>query len=186
MKLIATHNSGTGERSRNWLFSLMTPFARCQDLNITGQYNAGCNYFDLRVRWIDNDWRICHGLWQSDRTLSDVLDELTYLSFEANKPFITIFYEGRFPSDYMQMAFLDDMHEYKKEYPQIEFVIFGVKKPEWTNLVVLKDVPYISKFPKILGWKALIPIPRFWNQFVKYEFNEEKYTMIDFLTPKQD
>jgi hypothetical protein len=30
-------------------------------------------------------------------------------------------------------------------------------------------------------WKRYIPIPRILNKFVKYELNEETFTMIDFV-----
>ena len=59
MKKIATHDSATGERSKNWLNALGKVFAQTQTKTIKEQYEAGVRYFDLRV---DKDLVLCHGL----------------------------------------------------------------------------------------------------------------------------
>ena len=47
---IATHNSGTGEKSGGWLSRLFFIFAKCQSKTLVEQYNAGVRLFDLRIR----------------------------------------------------------------------------------------------------------------------------------------
>lgn len=184
MKLIATHNSGTGEPSKNWFYRLMTPVAKCQVFNIEEQQREGCRYFDLRVRECDDEghYRLCHGLWKSKTTLHEALQLLTEVSYKDDKPIVTIFYEGSLDDEEHEQWFLADMMRYKKEYPNVEVAIVGVKKPVWHNLVVYKDIPIRSDFAKITGWKALIPIP-FLHWCFRHEpaFNNDVYTMVDFL-----
>lgn len=183
MGLIATHNSGTGERSRSWYHALMTPIARCQTLTIAEQYEQGCNYFDLRVR--DDGYGkyyLCHGLWESRTTLSDALLTLTQVSFEGDKPIVTIFYEGRFYDSDHEQYFLADMQGFINEFKGIDIVILGVKKPEWKALREFKYVPMVSKFAKIVGWKCLLPFPFLWWAVTPHPiFNNEEYQMVDFL-----
>lgn len=184
MKLIATHNSGTGEPSKNWFYRLMTPIAKCQFGTIAEQYMHGCSYLDLRVRECDDSghYRLCHGLWRSKTTLDEALQTLTELSIEHDRPIVTLFYEGSLTDEEHQQWFLADMMRYKKEYPNVEVAIIGVKKPTWHNLVVYRDVPIYSDFAKITGWRAFIPFPILhWYFRHSPAFNNDVYTMVDFL-----
>lgn len=183
-KKIATHNASSGEPSRSFWHHLMTFVAKCQTLSIAEQYEVGCTYFDLRVREIDwqGHYRLCHGLWESKTTLHDVLDTLTLASFEGDKPYVSIFYEGRFESEFHRLKFIDDMLDLRNQYKNVEFVVIGVKKPEWKELQRFSDVYAISKFTKIVGWKVLFPFPFFWWAITPdTEFNDYEYQMVDFL-----
>ena len=75
MKLIATHDSATGEKGKGILSWLGTPFAKTQSKTIKEQYEAGCRMFDIRVKLIDNEWYCAHGLWRTKRTAYDKLEE---------------------------------------------------------------------------------------------------------------
>lgn len=46
--MIATHNSGTGERGGGLLSLLLTPFVRCQSKTLVEQYKSGTRLFDIR------------------------------------------------------------------------------------------------------------------------------------------
>ena len=48
--MLATHNSGTGEKSGNLVSSLFSIFSKCQNKTIKEQYDAGVRLFDIRVR----------------------------------------------------------------------------------------------------------------------------------------
>lgn len=78
---IATHNSATGEVSATWVDALLVPFARCQSKTIREQYEAGCRYFDVRYKYSDRKgYYVCaHGLWESKRSLRDVIQEIDEL-----------------------------------------------------------------------------------------------------------
>ena len=184
MQLIATHNSATGERSKNWFCRLMTPIARCQALTIEEQYHEGCTYFDLRVRRSrDGSYRLCHGLWQSGKTLGKVLDELNRCSrMCASHPKVTVFYEGKLKTEAKRDRFLNDMYDYMKAYVNIDFVSLGVKLPHWRTLRSFANVPNKQDYKKITGWSVMLPIPFLWWMFrPDPQFNTETYTMVDFL-----
>ena len=70
---IATHDSATGERSKNLLHALGKVFAQTQTKTIKEQYEAGVRYFDIRV---DKDLVLCHGLWKADKDFADLLIEM--------------------------------------------------------------------------------------------------------------
>lgn len=73
---IATHNSSTGESGHGIISWLVTPFAKCQSKTIQEQYEAGCRYFDIRVRNTKRGYICAHGLWESKRYFIDILMEI--------------------------------------------------------------------------------------------------------------
>lgn len=74
--LIATHRSATGERGDGLLSLLVAPFTRTQRKSIRQQYEAGCRWFDIRVRLIGSNWRCCSGAWTAQRTALSILHEI--------------------------------------------------------------------------------------------------------------
>lgn len=62
---IATHNSATRKKGKGLLSWFATPFARCQSKSIKEQYDAGCRWFDIRVKQdtkYDGQFYVCHGV----------------------------------------------------------------------------------------------------------------------------
>ena len=177
MQKIATHNSVTGERGRGILSLLVAPFSKCQSKTLKEQYEAGCRYFDIRYKYSKSrGYYVCaHGLWESQKNLYEVLREI-----------------NRFGDCYVMMTcesgdpMSDDaINSHLEHYPKIKFTAFNVKHPEWKVVKSINPVPSVSKF-KILDWSSwhtLIPIPWLWKKiyFDKPEFNEEVFTMVDFL-----
>ena len=49
MEKIATHDSATGEKGM-WYCIPLIPFAKTQSKTLKEQYDAGCRFFDLRVK----------------------------------------------------------------------------------------------------------------------------------------
>ncbi len=177
MLKIATHNSVTGERGRGLLSLLVAPFSKCQSKTLKEQYDAGCRYFDIRYKYsTKRGCYVCaHGLWESQRSLYDVLREIhrfgdcyVMLTCESGQP---------------MYKHTQDIHI--NEFIKINFTSFNVKHPEWKVVRSINPVPSVSKF-KILDWSTwhtLIPIPWLWKKvyFDKPEFNEDTFTMVDFL-----
>ena len=177
MLKIATHNSVTGERGRGFLSLLVAPFSKCQSKTLAEQFEVGCRYFDIRYKWSDKrkEYVCAHGLWESQKTLNDVLKEIN--SF--GDCYVMMTCESGDPlSD-------DGINFHIENYPKIHFTSFNVKHPEWKVVRSINPVPSVSKF-KILDWSTwhtLLPIPWLWKKvyFDKPEFNEEVFTMVDFL-----
>lgn len=182
---IATHNSATGERSKNLLHALFTPFSKCQDKTIREQYDAGVRYFDLRV---DRDLRLCHGLWKADKTLGDILKEMS--TYEETV-YVTITIEHRYDdSTNNWLTALIRGHYYPEN---VRLVYIAKKKPSWTIIVKYFDVPVVKNYlsvptPKqyltlaLKDWRRYIPIPRVLKKITpRTEFRDDCFTMVDFI-----
>ena len=177
MLKIATHHSATGEAGRGILSFLVAPFSKCQSKTLKEQYEAGCRYFDIRYKWSEEQfgWVCAHGLWESKRNLYEVLNEINsfgdcyvMMTCESGEPMLD--------------ARIDVLI---KMFTNIKFTSFNVKHPEWKVVRSINPVPSVSKF-KILDWSTwhtLLPIPWLWKKvyFDKPEFNEDIFTMVDFL-----
>lgn len=176
---IATHNSGTGEKSGGILSAILTPFARCQSKSIMQQYDAGCRYFDFRVRKINGEYAFCHGLWESATTLNEVLLQLGRKGM--SKVYVMLTYEGECKD---KAAFVDDMLALTKPFGNVIVTTINVKKPKWECLAKIHDVPYRNAYKVLDGssWHTYLPIPWLWTKVMqKKEFNENEFTFVDFL-----
>lgn len=92
---IATHNSATGEQGKGFLSWLVTPFSKCQRKTLIEQYDAGCRYFDIRVRY-HYGWVCAHGLWESKQDAWRLLANLDRHAYQrGEKCYISLTYEGR-------------------------------------------------------------------------------------------
>lgn len=182
MVKIATHSSGTGEPSKNWVHRLFTPFAKCQDKTIEEQLEAGVRYFDFRV---NKDLMLCHGLWVSKTSLDKALQ---ILNEYPEITYYRVVIERKNANHLLNTILQNTVHRYKR--CRITEVI--QKKPVWKTLTMYRNVPLKTGFisvptPKqyfklsVRPWKRYIPILRILNKFVKYELNEETFTMIDFV-----
>lgn len=87
---IATHDSATGEKSKNFLHALGKVFAQTQTKTIREQYEAGVRYFDLRV---DKDLTLCHGLWKANKDLVDIMTEMARFDEEV---YVTVTIERKY------------------------------------------------------------------------------------------
>lgn len=189
MVKIATHDSGTGEKSKNFMHKLFEPFAKTQTKTIEEQYKAGCRYFDLRV---DKDYNICHGLWQAKKDLFDILSELEYY---ACKDKTKIYYTLTVERDFKGIeSFIERLKSVIYNYPSIECVCINRKRPVWKTVHSFLRVPikpdYVSvPTPEeylnfsLKEYKKYVPMPKVLNKKYKrkYKFNEAYFVMVDFL-----
>lgn len=188
MVKIATHDSATGEKGKGFLSIIGTPFARTQSKTIKEQYEAGCRMFDIRVKYINREWRCAHGLWQSKRLAFDILSEID--SFK-DKCYVTLTYEG---NSKKKKEFIEFITKLKTELTHIHWGAIAIKYGENANLFHV-EYDYISygknwpeaksKFISLGGstWHILIPIPWLWKKIYndKPVFNNEYFTYVDFL-----
>ena len=175
---IGTHNSATGELPQGLLSWLGTPFARCQSKTIREQYEAGCRFYDLRVRAYGDDWYLCHGLWRSRRTLLGVLVQLSRYPERCN---VILTYEGsKNDTDFGRFVEMTDGIE--RAFRHINFVYTAVKRPKWE---ILREIDK-GNFPRqgfmpIIGWRCLLPFPWLWAQFCQKNRDTNKWVLVDFL-----
>lgn len=200
MVKIATHDSATGEKGKGLLSIIGTPFARTQNKTIKEQIEAGCRLFDLRIRNTKRGWVCCHGLWQSEKTVDEILNEIN--SVEGNV-YCNITFEDDFvddktkkvtlynilgqfiKSDTTEEEFMDKIDSIVKTYSHIKFCDIAVKYPIWRVVRRDNSVRSVSKFLALNGttWHTLLPIPWLWKKIYndKPEFSENYFTYVDFL-----
>lgn len=174
---LATHNSGTGERPANFFAKWFAFIAKCQDKTIEQQCEAGVELFDIRVRKYGDDYYVHHGLARYDMSLGEAL---TLIDRKA-KPLsvVMVTYEGEpiFEDyDFVNMVRLDFGELFNVRMGNI-----SAKKPTWKTLYASPYQPqYEQNYPKLVGWKALLPFPRLWHLFHK-KMESNKIIMEDFV-----
>lgn len=175
---IGTHNSATGERPQGLLSWLGTPFARCQTKTIREQYEAGCRFYDLRVRVYGGDWYLCHGLWMSRRTLLGVLVQLSRYPERCN---VILTYEGS-KNDTEFGRFVEMTDGIERAFRHINFVYTAVKRPQWEILRAIDKGNFPRQgFTPITGWRKLLPLPWVWHKLSRRREIDGKNVLIDFL-----
>lgn len=177
---IATHNSATGEQGRGFISWLVTPFSKCQSKTLIEQYDAGCRYFDLRVRVKLGEWVFAHGLWESKKSAFKLLDELDRHAYKCGeKCYISLTYEG----DSECILVFDSIVADRFSWVVVTEV--NVKKPTWRCLITHNSVPVKQAFLPLDGstWHTYLPIPWLWDKiyYNRVNFSNEHFTMVDFL-----
>ena len=179
MMKFATHNSASGERAGNVLSLLAIPFSRCQGKTIREQYEAGCRFFDIRVKKCGDGWHSAHGLFRTARTVDDILGEIDGLG----GAYVRVNYEGSLTETTELEA---KFAEWRLKYQRLTLTRLGVKLPKQRTLWQDADEPECDE--KYLGlcwgrWQTLLPIPWLWKKvyYDKPEFNEDRFTMVDWL-----
>lgn len=188
-KLIATHDSATGEKPFGLLSILMVPFARTQSKTIKEQFEAGCRYFDIRVRksWL-RGWVCAHGLFTTCKNVYEIIDELEELACDAQElVYINLTYEGWGDDEY---DILVESIDYA--YSALRICNVNIKyteglKLKWKHLKTIHRPPFpsVDKFVKLdfRDWRTFIPIPWMYKKLYYDDviFNEKEFVFVDFL-----
>lgn len=187
MPLIATHNSVTGEKGFGLLSWFTMPFSRCQSKTLVEQYKSGCRLFDIRFRksWYRKNF-ICgaHGLWETRKSLRELLDDLLIAAESNTRPpiYISLTYEGAVKYSEIQNLIAHIRTAYS---PEIKITEVNIKLPKWRNAVKFTSLLTRSEFKVLDGhsWHTYIPIPWLWKKlyFNKPTFFTNVYTFVDFL-----
>ena len=187
MNKIATHDSATGEKSKNFIHSLGKIFAQTQTKTIKEQYEAGVRYFDFRI---DKDLVLCHGLWKANKTLTDVLFEMK--NYVKDKVYVRVIIERQY-SDNVYEELINKVVKVINLHNKYVNLTYIAKKIPWTVLKEYEGVVCISKFISVptpeeymtlayKDWRRYIPIPRILKKITpEVSFNEDYFIMVDFL-----
>lgn len=138
--MIATHDSLTFLAPRLWIMRPLSPLWCTQTKNLLQQAQAGCTYFDLRVRWHapSRQWRACHGLvdLRSQWTLlADLIRET--LAVEPKARLRIILERG---NQEACQIFKIEINSIMMRFPQLPIAFIGIKKG-WQ--VIHRDDPPI-------------------------------------------
>ncbi|MBR6517528.1 MAG: hypothetical protein IKT40_11910 [Bacilli bacterium] len=185
MDKIATHNSGTAEKGKNFFHRLISIFYKCQNKTILEQWYHGVRFFDLRI---DHELNLVSGRWKSKTSLYDILKGLNDVSQHdlVNKTYITITIEGKYSSNLIS-ALVNYLIKLKMVYKNITLVSINRTYPKFEILVYCKQIKLLRDFPisKDFSLKNIlryINIPKLLNKAYnrKYDFNDDSFVMVDF------
>lgn len=184
---IATHDSATGEKSKNILHALGKVFAQTQTKTIKEQYEAGVRYFDIRV---DKDLVLCHGLWKANKNFADLLIEMR--KYVTETVYMRVIIERKYTDDEIERIQKKIRNLVNLHGKNIKLTYIAQKIP-WKTLKEYRDIPVRMAFlsvptPKEYltlahdDWRRYIPIPRVLKKITpKVEFNEDRFVMVDFV-----
>lgn len=189
MELIGTHDSATGEKGYGFLSWLLTPFARTQKKTIRQQYDAGCRYFDIRIKDTKRGWVCAHGPWHTKRSADDILNELNSMPDSVQ---VELTYEGTTAG---RKQFEEKIEQFESLYPHIKW---GIRAIKYSDKVKSPKVAYEIIKPSDKGciggcrgylpldgrsWHTYIPIPWLWDKLYMrpHKFNDKVFTFVDFL-----
>ena len=184
---IATHDSATGEKSKNWLHALGKVFAQTQTKTIREQYEVGVRYFDLRV---DKDLVLCHGLWKANKDFADLLIEMK--KYVEDTVYIRVIIERKYDKGVIDELTKKIRNLVNLHGKHIKLTYIAQKIP-WKTIKEYRDIPFVCAYlsvptPKEYltlpydDWRRYIPIPRVLKKITKeVEFSEDRFTMVDFI-----
>jgi len=194
--ILASHNSWTFLPPKTWWQKLLKFTARCQSLDIIGQYVTGATCFDLRIRWnAQGELVFAHGIIEYDYTakqLAFTLDILNDIAKEE-KIYIRVIHECR-TAKQIETSSRQNFHNFclhlEDTYPNIRF--FG-----GTNLYdAHRDFHFLCPDLTIDGKYSSVQPPRFlddWFPWLYAKLNNHKnlqtgtdqqVLMIDFVNIK--
>lgn len=190
---LASHNSATGEPiydKCDFVALFAKPFAQCQAKTLAEQYKAGVRLFDLRVRWHEYAYRCAHGLILYDKTLYGALHDLQKVhnaAQDGTQCYVMVTYEGKL-DEIDHEDFIEEVKSVFAYFPQLTLVNVAVKLPTWKTIYTKtrlgNQAAFVCDYPKLIGWKALLPIPWLWKKWQKYTPPNRlfgKFSMRDFV-----
>lgn len=207
-KSIATHDSVTGEKGRTFIDKLLTPFARTQTKTIAEQQKAGVRFFDIRTRYYtpsyrmeeaeyysdkEEKWICCHGIWDSKKTLDDVLSLINQFSTKEDPAYVQLVCEREKDNE----RFAANIINWIRRFKNIKFNTFAYKKPTFKSCVVCGNEYGINEVKLTLDiihidkqhwWNYICPIPYILFKLQKrknkiaftYDDTKTDFQMIDF------
>lgn len=188
---IATHDSVTGEKPKNFLSWLMIPFSRTQSKTIKEQYDAGCRMFDIRCKFCkDGILYGAHGLFSTEKTLYDFLEEINDFKETC---YVSVTYEGILGNNFHKYQFISFIRRCKLYFDNIKWGAISAKykstgtiKVEYDHIEPAQQWDNTRRgFLPLDGktWHTYIPIPWLWKKiyYKNPKFDEEVFTFVDFL-----
>lgn len=182
---IATHDSATGERSKNVLHAFGKLFAQTQTKTIREQYEVGVRYFDIRV---DKDLTLCHGLWKANKDFTDLLIEMK--EYVTEEVYMRVIIERKYPADEIERIQKTIRNLVNLHGRNVKITYIAQKIP-WKTLKVYRDVPFVGGFLSVptpkeyltlayKDWRRYIPIPWVLKKITP-KVESEHFVMVDFV-----
>ena len=185
MKKIATHDSATGEKSKNFLHALGKVFAQTQTKTIREQYEVGVRYFDIRV---DKDSTLCHGIWKANKDFTDLLIEMK--EYVTEEVYMRVIIERKYPTEVVEDLVKKIRNLVNLHGRNVKLTYIAQKIP-WKTLKLYRDVPFVGGFLSVptpkeyltlayKDWRRYIPIPWVLKKITP-KVESEGFVMVDFV-----
>ena len=183
---IGTHNSLSGYKVKNWWFKLINFTSKCQSKTIKEQLDAGCRWFDIRLRWYKGKLYAAHGLMIYDVTFEEFLNEV-YVYNTTDTIYYRVMYEDAIGHNNAMSyeEFESLVLAFVALYSKDNIVITEIGSKSQGKWTVFKDISQYHKY-YYKGIKQLlgIPYPALGAEILK-DFNPNismsTYLITDFL-----
>lgn len=164
---------------KQWYLKPFGFIAKCQSKDITDQFNAGCRFYDTRVRFDGSKPIFAHGLISYKGDVMSILDTINSLA-EGNKVYVRILLETSKNDAAEEAKFTDFCKEIVDKFQNITF-LGGNTKYDWHviydfgNSWPATQEDYASSPDVNSIWKIF---PRMYKRRIK---ESDKLLMVDFL-----
>lgn len=182
MKKLGTHNSLSYLKPQWWLI----PFnwiGKCQNLTLSEQYKKGVRYFDIRVKYINDEAKSGHGLLTYDIRIEEVLNFINNLEEKCN---VRIFLENSKsdPTKYFN-RFERDIKIWIDKFKNIKFLEGGCR---YSYRRLIEEDPKDKIEFRDCYWKkgyTLLPYPKGYakdnNKINHIDDNDKIFSIYDFI-----
>ncbi len=184
---LGTHNSLSYHKPAQWWLRPFAWMARCQDLSIRQQWDAGVRYFDIRVKYDKGGTpKSGHGLVTYDVLPWDVLGLLEgYAARDGGEVVVRLFHENsrrdprRHAAEFREFC-TAAVAQFGKHVTFVE----GGCRHNYYNVLV-DDVPARVCYAEYWRQKLCIPFPRRWARRNNHRLHRgdsaEEYSIYDFV-----
>lgn len=168
MKL-ATHNTMTYQKPKQWWARLIPFIAKCQRVDYKKQHELGAEGFDLRIFW-DNDGNIeyRHGIYRySADNLYEVLDYARDNNIIVRVLFELRSYNEKFIKnvELLKRKFMQFCADIEREYPTIQFY-GGVATGSCEQLYKFHNEPQINEIGMYSSVTSLFVVKKDWLKII--------------------
>lgn len=122
--ILASHNSWSYLKPKNWWMIPLRFTARCQDVDIKTQYEKyGVRCFDLRIQFKNDEPIVVHNIMQYDIDSDGLFKDLEWLNNKRDV-YIRLLLDIRNKKKYtssQKEQFIDFCFDVEKQFPQIRF-----------------------------------------------------------------
>ena len=164
--MIASHDTYTFEKPKNFLMYLIRSFWKCQKKNIQEQYEAGVRIFDVRVHSEKDHWRVAHGITKFQTTFNTIEDIYVWFKENCPKSIIRIYLEDSKPSDEILKRFLTQAEESFNAHKNITWEI-GTHHP-WKTYFRYRKFTIVEYYCHLFRWD---PDLSFWHNITHLDWS---------------
>lgn len=176
---LGTHNSMTYMKPRTTQMLAMWPFAKCQSMTYTEQYDFGVRFFDLRIRFIDGKPYFAHG--EVEFTEVDAYTVLDYLNQKGDCAVNLVLENTSKIGETQHEAFKALCKEAVEKYKNIHFIGGWTKYPGDHPVIYNFNTPGVNREERYKVFTLLNEAVADLQQTKKVDIDKAKAGVKEFL-----